>query len=1057
VVVRAAAADDATLATNATKTLRQYCLDCHGNDLAEARINLDQMTARPDFGRGFKDWDKVVRMLRQKKMPPQDAPQPSDAERASSSRAIEQALEAYIAQHAGDPGQVVLRRLTSAEFGYTVRDLTGLDLKLERRFVSDAVAGEGFTNVGGAQFMQDSTLQQYLDAAKTVADHAVIGAGPLAFYEHPGQMGRELSAITRIQDIYRRTGFRTAAGEGAKPFGLDQYPKAMLVAWRYRHRSALKLGDITLEKLAQDESLSPRLGEHVWRVLNGPAKSFPLSAIVARWQALPPPADGRLTEAEIRAECDRVVSELRQWQSVLAASAGDEEEAAVLTEGDVQVQAKRILEADLNWADGSKAAGIELSVASASKHPATGAVVVWRNPRLRFQREDLRRESMVSLASVLAPESADSLKLGRHPSGQAIGKDDFVLAGEAKAAIRLQIPDGMVAARLQVDVELDTEHGADAIVRCRISDGQVAGETAAEVGDTSTLLGNPASPSVAEWQAGVAEFARLLPEVSHREPTPSDRDPIPLPFDNAYNMPERNHFHAAIKYHRDDSFLVQHVLDDATLEQLDQAWTDLLTSFEYHDANLRFVVKKFGIDLGGKEIADLDPAEFAKLPAEPRGYVQRLAGQYAAMQQSLKMGEMRHVDDALALAQCAWRRPLVKDEEQRLREYYSSLRRDAGLDHTRAMRALVARILVAPAFIYRAEPAGAKERAQADIVPLSDWELASRLSFFLWSSLPDDELLNAAAAGKLTDQGELQRQARRMARDPKARRLATEFFGQWLGFYRFDEYRGIDAARFPELNDALKGAMYDEAVSFFEHIIREDRPVREILFADYTFVSAPLARHYGIDATEIPEDRHVLVADVAGQHRGGLTAMAAVLAVTSAPLRTSAVKRGDWVLRRVIGTPVPPPPADAGSIPADEALTDGLTVRQRLEAHRTDRACINCHARIDPLGFALEHYDPIGRWRDRYRDGQSIDASGVLSDGRKIDGLAGLREYLRQEEPKFQRNLCSKLLGYALGRAELASDRPLIEAMLSDLAEEGGFSDLVVHIVTSRQFRYRRW
>jgi hypothetical protein len=251
--------------------------------------------------------------------------------------------------------------------------------------------------------------------------------------------------------------------------------------------------------------------------------------------------------------------------------------------------------------------------------------------------------------------------------------------------------------------------------------------------------------------------------------------------------------------------------------------------------------------------------------------------------------------------------------------------------------------------------------------------------------------------------------------------------------------------------------MYDEAVSFFEHIIREDRPVREILFADYTFVSAPLARHYGIDATEIPEDRHVLVADVAGQHRGGLTAMAAVLAVTSAPLRTSAVKRGDWVLRRVIGTPVPPPPADAGSIPADEALTDGLTVRQRLEAHRTDRACINCHARIDPLGFALEHYDPIGRWRDRYRDGQSIDASGVLSDGRKIDGLAGLREYLRQEEPKFQRNLCSKLLGYALGRAELASDRPLIEAMLSDLAEEGGFSDLVVHIVTSRQFRYRRW
>jgi hypothetical protein len=173
-------------------------------------------------------------------------------------------------------------------------------------------------------------------------------------------------------------------------------------------------------------------------------------------------------------------------------------------------------------------------------------------------------------------------------------------------------------------------------------------------------------------------------------------------------------------------------------------------------------------------------------------------------------------------------------------------------------------------------------------------------------------------------------------------------------------------------------------------------------------------------------------------------------------LRTSAVKRGDWVLRRVIGTPVPPPPADAGSIPADEALADGLTVRQRLEAHRTERTCINCHARIDPLGFALEHYDPIGRWRDQYRDGQPIDSAGVLSDGTKIDGLAGLQRYLRQQQPQFERNLCGKLLGYALGRAELASDRPLIQAMLSELKEEGRFSDLVARIVTSQQFRYRR-
>jgi hypothetical protein len=1084
-----AAAEDASLPAAATMTLQKFCLDCHGNDLAEARINLDQMTARPDLGRGFREWEKVIGILRQGKMPPKDAPQPTDAERAGASKGIEQALSAYVSQHAGDPGPVALRRLTSAEYGYTIQDLTGLDLKLHKRFVSDAVGGEGFTNAGSAQFMQDSTLQEYLDAAKTIAEHAVIGAGPLAFFEHPGQTGGELSAITRIKDIYRRTGFRTAAGEGATPFGLDLYPRALLVAWKYRHRSALGLGDATPASLAKDEGVSVRLVEHVAGVLARPEASFPLAAIITQWRALPAPVDGKWADAEIRAACDRLADELRAWQSVLAASAGDEEEAAVLTEGEVQVRAKHSLEADLDWADGSKTADIELSVASASKSPAAGAIVIWRNPQLRFQSAELRRGRYVPLVSVLAPEAAERLKErsgSRQASGPAVDMH-FVIAGDSKVPLRLQIPDGMIAARFQVELELDTEHGADAIVRCRISDGEVAGETAAEVRDSSTLLGNPASPAVAEWQAGVAEFARLLPEVSHREPTPSDRDPIPPPFDNTYNMPERNLFHATIKYHRDDRFLVQHVLDDAARTELDQAWADLLTSFEYHDLNLRFAAKKFGVDLAGKGIADLEPEDIQRFPGDQRGTVQRWHDEHTVMQRMLTAAEPGHVEDAVQFAGRAWRRPLASGEAQRLREFYQATRRDAGLDHAKAIRALLVRILVAPAFLYRTEPTAnvvrsghraegvvgerkegpglsipeantvsRRETTPDEFAPLSDWELANRLSYFLWSSPPDDELSRAAEAGDLRKPDELARQARRMLRDSKARRFAAEFFGQWLGFYRFDEYRGIDAGRFPEFNEALRAAMHDEAVGFFEHIVREDRPISEILQADYTFMNALLARHYGLDHAEIPADRHVQVSDISGQHRGGLLGMGALHAATSAPLRTSAVKRGDWVLRRLVGTPVPPPPADAGSIPADEVLADGLTVRQRLEAHRTDRTCMNCHARIDPLGFALEHYDPIGRWRDKYQGGQPIDDAGVLSDGTKIDGLDGLRQYLRREQPQFERNLCTKLLGYALGRSELASDRPLVNEMLADLKNEGSIADVVVRIVTSRQFRYRR-
>jgi hypothetical protein len=418
----------------------------------------------------------------------------------------------------------------------------------------------------------------------------------------------------------------------------------------------------------------------------------------------------------------------------------------------------------------------------------------------------------------------------------------------------------------------------------------------------------------------------------------------------------------------------------------------------------------------------------------------------------LQDAEPGHVDDALQFAEAAWRRPLSSDEQSRLRLFYHELRTGSGLDHTRAIRALLARILIAPAFLYRLEPLGP---AQA-VAPLSDWQLAARLSYLIWSSIPDDELRQAAAEGRLNDSAELARQTCRMLRDPKARRLAEEFFGQWLGFYRFDAYRGIDPQRFPEFTDELKAAMYEEAISFFEHIVRDDRPVDEILFGDYSFLNQGLAEHYGVATGGQAQGPFRKVSDLGQHHRGGLFGLGAVLTATSAPLRTSPVKRGDWVLRRIVGSPVPPPPADAGSIPADDVHADGLTLRRRLEAHRANAACVNCHSKIDPLGFALENFDPIGRWRDVYRDGQAIDAAGTLADGTTISGPEGLREYLRRERAGFHRTISVKLLGYALGRSELATDRPLIERLMADLNQGANFSDLMSGIVVSQQFRNQR-
>ncbi len=1068
---RNAAADElhqvtATLVDEVQPFLKQYCFDCHGPDQASAAVNFERLLSELNVNAQFKSWEKVAHVLGSHTMPPKEAEQPPNAEREKLAKVIRATIDETIRRNAGDPGPQVLRRLTSAEFGATIHDLTGLELGIERTFVNDAVGGEGFTNAGNAQFMEDAALERYLESAKTIAEHAIIGAGPLSFYIDPGATGRELSAIHRIATIYRQHGFRTGAGEGAEPFGLDLYPRAFFVAWQFANRHQLGRGEASLEDFARENHLSERFCNHVWQALSQPADEFPLSMIAKGWRDLPQPNSNATVESlvsAVRAKCDRLAQELREWQSVLAASAGDEEEAAVLTAGDIHVEPEHTFRADLNWPKGAKSARFELTVSTASQQPSTGCFVIWRNPMIRFRTEDNRRGAEQPLADFLTRESIEILSMGKHPAKtvtEALGKNDFVMKGDQSIALDLNLPPGVLSAQLTVRVELDVARGENRIVRCRIADGKVEGETAAEFGASSTLLADLKSPMFERWRSEVASFARMLPQVSHREPAPSDRDPIPPPFDNAYNRPERNHFHTAIKYYRDDRFLVEHILDDATRTRLDEAWTDLLTSFDYHAQNLNFISGKFGLEnrLTPQTWSD---REFQSLEPDVRRIAMHLRDEHAAMQAALRTAKSRHVEDVIRFAQLAWRRTLDSSDTHRLKSFYISLMNDEARDHEKAIRSLIARVLASPEFLYKTERGGEATPTLPSVdsdrvVRVSDRELANRLSYFLWSSVPDRELLEQVESGNLREPDVLTAQVRRMLHDAKARRLATEFFGQWLGFYRFDDFRGIDVSRFPEFDEQLRHHMYDEAISFFEYIIRHDRPVSEILFGDYSFANTRLARHYGLSDEGIADGALVKVANLRQNHRGGVLGLGALHAVTSAPLRTSAVKRGDWVLRRLLGTPVPPPPADAGSIAADDVQADRLTVRQRLEAHRTSAVCANCHSRIDPLGFALENFDPIGRWRETYRDGQKIDAEGTLSDGTNVNGLEGLQNYLDRQQSQFHRTLATKLLGYALGRAELVTDQPLIDRMQENLQGSGTIAEVVQLIATSQQFNYRR-
>jgi hypothetical protein len=402
--------------------------------------------------------------------------------------------------------------------------------------------------------------------------------------------------------------------------------------------------------------------------------------------------------------------------------------------------------------------------------------------------------------------------------------------------------------------------------------------------------------------------------------------------------------------------------------------------------------------------------------------------------------------DLAQFAAHAWRHPLTSEESTQLAALYDAAR-SRDLDRESSGREVLVRVLVSPQFLFKLEDAG-----QPGVRPLTAWELATRLSYFLWASLPDDELRAAAADGSLLQPDVLQREAQRMLRDPRASALAEEFAGQWLKFNGFEAKANIDANKFPEFTPELRHDMYREAVEFFTHLIREDRPVREIVTADYTFLNERLAKFYGIPDVTGDEFRQVPVAQY---QRGGVLGMGCLLAKNSYPHRTSPVLRGNWLLTSILGTPTPPPPNNVPKL--DDSVSKASTLRERLERHRQDKACSVCHDKIDPLGFALEGFDPIGRVRTQDEAGLEIDNSGQWKNGAIFRGVEGLRTFLATRDTDFTNNFCRKLIGYALGRTIILTDKPLLATMRSDLSKfDDRFSVAVLAIAKSRQFLNRK-
>ena len=401
------------------------------------------------------------------------------------------------------------------------------------------------------------------------------------------------------------------------------------------------------------------------------------------------------------------------------------------------------------------------------------------------------------------------------------------------------------------------------------------------------------------------------------------------------------------------------------------------------------------------------------------------------------------------LARRGFRRATTPEDVQGLLAFYREGRRrgdfDAGIQ--RALESL----LMDPEFLYRIErdPVGV---APATAYRLSNVELASRLSFFLWSSIPDDELLDRAVSGRLADPDELERQVRRMLSDERSRALVTSFASQWLHLRRMRSVTP-DVNAFPTFDENLREAFVRETKLFLDSQIRGDRPMLELLTADYTFANERLARHYGMENVHGARFRRVALLDDA---RRGLLAHGSILTVTSLATRTSPVVRGKWVLENILGAPPPPPPPDVPELDEpDEPGAAPASLRARLEAHRASPVCANCHARLDPIGFAFENFDAIGHWRDM--DGPTpIDASGTLPDGTTFDGLPELRGLLLARGDEVVAAVTEKLLTYALGRGIEPYDRPAIRAIVRESGPDHRWSSVILGVVRSLPFQMRR-
>jgi hypothetical protein len=979
--------------------LAAYCVACHGGTNPAAQFDLRQYTSVAAVVRDHPRWALVAEKLAAISMPPKGMKQPSANERQQVVDWVGAMRNAEAHRTAGDPGMVPARRLSNAEYNYSIRDLTGVDIRPAREFPVDPTNPAGFDNSGESLVMSPALLGKYLQAAREVADHLVLEPAGFAFASHPmlSESDREKYAIRRIVDFYDR-----------QPTDYADYFEA---AWRFKYRAAAGRPDATLEDFARQARLSAKYLPLVWGILEGATEDAgPVARLQTMWRMLPGP---------------------------------EYNQPELVREGCVKMRdyVVRIRKLTARQFRSPKVPGL-----AGTSQP----LMNWKLRAFATGRRDFDR-------AALQVEGEPPLALPAMPKTSGVPTEDEVALRNAVLAVRTRS------------------------------------------GDPDLFV--PAGQR-ARYEASFARFSSVFPDAFYiRERGrfyPDDSE------DKGRLLSAG--FHNVMGYFRDDIPLVELILDEQQRKELDLLWLEFDTIADFTTRTyIQFFFNQSGeIDGRGRESGSFRPSD-QEITSEKvifnlrdlylekaqsagdglarqaiREHFARVNATIRAVERARLDAEPSHLEGLIRFASRAYRRPLTASDRDGLLGYYRSLRDKSGLSHEDAMRDMIVLVLMSPDFCYRLDLSDPSSKTAQPVVvsqrksgartqpvmakapsartrPLSDYALASRLSYFLWSSLPDEELMARAAAGDLHRPEVVLQQVRRMVKDARSLALATEFAGNWLGFRRFEDHAGVDRGRFPQFTNELREAMFQEPVRFIDDVIRNDRSMLDLLYSKHTFVNQVLASHYGITDARIKPGEWVRIEDARPYGRGGVLPMAVFLTRNSPGLRTSPVKRGAWVARQVLGEVIPPPPPTVPELPGDEAKMD-LPLREVLAAHRRNPSCAGCHQRFDGFGLAFEGYGPVGEQRTKDLAGRPVDSQADFPGGSHGTGLDGLAGYIRaQREKDYVNNVCRKVLAYALGRDLQLSDEPLVEQM-RDAFLAGGHrvSILIESIVVSPQFLSQR-